>query len=477
MAPFAWQRTRRRSALLFLAYGAWAAACLAQAAAADASSRLASASNITAKAADLSACPTLRIAVINGVPYHYEVLAGLLHVLSPYAPHTDVYLNRYTRAPTADGAWELLRWSKAKFTTITRGLASVLAKRRPKYDLVILVSTDYELDALTELLKHLPRRLTIAYIHNSDYEHMPRLLEVTAGSSANRSSAVGSAAGDGGGGAGSEVQLVTLSPHAARSLAAASGQPVEWVLAAYPFQPQPDCLEATEVDLLGHCLKGFAMQGKFSSLRRNYSAIWDQLRAHQQELTRGDVGRLFHMNLLGKGDESRLGLPPELQPHVSLMRRLRFATFYNAIHRSFALIPALGSSKYYTDKFSSTILSSLIAGTPVVADARFLAAYRFFTPETVYVQGEGEQEVDVMLRLLRTRAPELLQVRRALRALQDRLNEQAAGFYAGKLRRLCGSASAYGGAAGGRVGGGRSGGGRSGGGSGAASGGGSGLER
>ncbi|PNH02740.1 hypothetical protein TSOC_011247 [Tetrabaena socialis] len=386
--------------------------------------------------ADLSACPNLRIAVINGVPFHYEVLAGLLHVLQPYAPRTDVYLNRYTRSSNADGAWELLRWSKATFHLLTRELAD--GPLPYQYDLVVLVSTDYELDAAAELLRRMRPRLVVALVHNADFQGIPRLLSAAAGLAAGASSsAVVGAAGAAGAAAGPSVQLLTLSPHVAASLAAASGQPAGWALPTYPFNPITDCLAAPESELLGRCLRGFSLQGKLSNLRRNYTAVWQQLLAHREALTSGDAGRLFHVFVAGKGP-NRLSLPPELEPHVTLLRRLRFHRFYEAIHHTLALLPALASPRYLTDKFTSTIITSLTSGTPMLADARFLAAYSMLGPESVYLQHEGESEAEAMLRLMSLPAADLLAVRRGLRTVRKRLNDEASTHYAKLLRGLCG---------------------------------------
>lgn len=42
------------------------------------------------------------------------------------------------------------------------------------------------------------------------------------------------------------------------------------------------------------------------------------------------VGKVFHMNVLGKGPD-RLKLPPELQQHVTVHRRLPYKGFYTII--------------------------------------------------------------------------------------------------------------------------------------------------
>lgn len=56
-------------------------------------------------------CPKLRIVILNAVSFHFEVLAGLLHVLQPYEAHLDVVLGPHIRGQNYDGAWDLLKWS------------------------------------------------------------------------------------------------------------------------------------------------------------------------------------------------------------------------------------------------------------------------------------------------------------------------------------------------------------------------------
>lgn len=56
------------------------------------------------------------------------------------------------------------------------------------------------------------------------------------------------------------------------------------------------------------------------------------------------VGKLFHLNVLGKGPD-RLALPQELQQHVSLHRRLQYKAFYSTIATNIALVPSLAGDK------------------------------------------------------------------------------------------------------------------------------------
>jgi hypothetical protein len=242
--------------------------------------------------------------VVNGVPYHYEVLSGLLHVLRPYASTTDVYLNPYVRSAKADGAWELLRRSKANFVLLTRGALAEAAKRGlPEYDVVILVSTEYEMQTVATVLRHMrARRRTLAFIHNSDSALLPAILRLLehgvysrpgSSSSSNDSGAAAAALARDAGSAGTAgaanktgtggtqqphaVELLVLSPHIATTLrealatvagpAVAGRVRVEVVLPVFPFRPRTHCLEADATSLLGSCLNGFAMQVRAQQLR------------------------------------------------------------------------------------------------------------------------------------------------------------------------------------------------------------------
>jgi hypothetical protein len=64
-----------------------------------------------------------------------------------------------------------------------------------------------------------------------------------------------------------------------------------------------------------------------------------------------------------------------------------------------ALLMLLGSDNYLRQKMSSTVVSSLMTGVPVIADAAVLHAYTFLAPGTAFVMGPGESELDVMLRV------------------------------------------------------------------------------
>jgi hypothetical protein len=48
-------------------------------------------------------CPSLRIAVINCVEFHFEIVAGVLYVLRPYESKVHVYLSTSVKRKNYDG--------------------------------------------------------------------------------------------------------------------------------------------------------------------------------------------------------------------------------------------------------------------------------------------------------------------------------------------------------------------------------------
>ncbi|GIL80479.1 hypothetical protein Vretifemale_9679 [Volvox reticuliferus] len=368
--------------------------------------------------ANITACPNLRIAIFNGVQYHYEVLAGLAYILRRYERRTEIFLHRHTQREAGDGTWDILRRFRFKYHLLTHTRLAALARAKPFYDVVILVSPEYELRDLENVLVNIRRHVTVAIIHNSDFENMQRLIQVVESGS-------------------SSMRLVTLSPHNAATLAARLARRVEWTLPVYPFKPKVDCLDTPS---LHTCLRGFSIQGKFSSVRRNYSTLWQQMASRYTKLTTGLTDTRFHVNLLGKGAENRLHLPQELQPLVTMHRRLPFEKFYNQLHHSLAIVPLFGSSRYHTHKFSSSIISSLISGTPLIASRRLLAAYSMLDERSVFVQEEEEQELDVMLRVMVMPKKDLLAVRQGVLEARQRVNGNATAFYTALLMESCGAA-------------------------------------
>lgn len=73
------------------------------------------------------------------------------------------------------------------------------------------------------------------------------------------------------------------------------------------------------------------------------------------------------------------------------------------LQHTHAMLMLLGNINYLVQKMSSTVVSSLMTGVPIIADSQVLASYTFLKPEHVFLIGPHETEIDVMQRVRRDR--------------------------------------------------------------------------
>lgn len=338
------------------------------------------------------------------------------------------------------------------------------------YDLAILVSADYELATAIRVLKALRPTHTMALVHNADWDQLSTLLSLGKPAAVANAHQDSNSKSTGIAGIAGQLELFSLAPHVAASISravkqlstapntkgslsptratpnilqpnknhiptAANPNSTLWMLASLPFQPTPNCNSTQPV--LGSCLHGFSIQGKFSNLRRNYSSLWAGMTTSLANLSSPPLSALFRLNILGKGPD-RLALPPALASLVTLHRRLPFPQFYTTIGSTIALLPSLAGGRYYTDKFSSTIITSLSTGTPVLASPAFAETYTMLSDAgAVLLQGVEEGVVDAMVRLMRGGEQHLVKARAALQLVQQRLNFAAFVELDGRIARLC----------------------------------------
>ncbi|KAG2498446.1 hypothetical protein HYH03_003703 [Edaphochlamys debaryana] len=220
------------------------------------------------------------------------------------------------------------------------------------------------------------------------------------------------------------TQLLALAPHVAEALRQHPlGQQhrLHWGLLAAPCAPAKPCTSKA-------CLKGFVVQGTLRQWRnttatgliRDYTGLWGQLGAHR------GAGAV-RVTVLGSGGfRKQLAVPPDLDEQVEFRSGLPYPKFWNAIHRSWALVPAFGNGKYLTSRISSTMLASLTACVPIIASRAILDVYTFLRNEHVFLQGEGEGEVDVMVRVLAMDDAALFAKRSALCKLREEMARRSA---------------------------------------------------
>ncbi|KAI5267731.1 hypothetical protein E4T47_07986 [Aureobasidium subglaciale] len=137
----------------------------------------------------------------------------------------------------------------------------------------------------------------------------------------------------------------------------------------------------------------FAMQGDYDPHRRDYTHIFQRLGNFLQEAERN-----ISMRLLGQG--RRPDVPENVKSHVFFDQGLNYIDFYGLLSKVSAVLPGFASPEYLDRKASSSVPAALIAGTPLVADRRLLEAYSYVEEESVWLQENGENEFDVVGRML-----------------------------------------------------------------------------
>lgn len=99
-----------------------------------------------------------------------------------------------------------------------------------------------------------------------------------------------------------------------------------------------------------------------------------------------------------------------------------FTEFYSRIHRALALIPAV-SEKYYHKKMTSTVITSLICLTPILAPPQFSDAYNFLREAQADVESIRLQEG--LHKMLVMQAESHFSLRNSLLTLRNKLNLDA----------------------------------------------------
>jgi hypothetical protein len=213
------------------------------------------------------------------------------------------------------------------------------------------------------------------------------------------------------------VCMVPLSLRNEHSMAASLAPPagntrVSWMLPIHALGGGDLCVHAA-----APCRTHFTIQGNMDSSRRDYRRVIWEMQHRQQLLAAAGI----RLQLVGAGAE-RPAVPAALQANVDFHRYLGFTEFYDVVMHSVALIPALASDAYTNgSKITSTVVTSLISGVPILADAALMHAYSFLPPSCFYHQWCNESVADGMLRVAAMSAEEHSNVRRSLMAARVKL--------------------------------------------------------
>lgn len=343
-----------------------------------------------------SVATTPRVAIVNEKAFHLEVLAGFVHILREYEDSTTVYMHQLN---FHGRAWD---FGFLDFLGRTRCKVRVLPSVEiPEFDIVVFVSPEYRVEYVREFIERTQPKLVFFMVHNGDAERLPELATLH-----------------------SNAHLLTLAPHVAKYVSnrlTGSNTTVNWMLPTKPLVPAQPC----DQNSLRNCLSGFAIQGGFDAKRRNYTQLWQQMDAKIRSSQEHQDEQKLLVHAVGSGNPTRLEVPATLEQRVVPHINLDFLSFYELIHHNFALLPVLAQDAYYDKKFSSTLITSLTTGVPLIVEQRFLTVYTFLTDAHVFVPKQDEQTVDIMIRVLQRPSAELAAQRQLLAALQESLNHKA----------------------------------------------------
>ncbi|KAI5456143.1 hypothetical protein BGZ63DRAFT_435505 [Mariannaea sp. PMI_226] len=169
-----------------------------------------------------------------------------------------------------------------------------------------------------------------------------------------------------------------------------------------------------------------AMQGNYEPGRRDYKGIFRDLSEMVYKAAGGasataDSKYNITLHLVGHGEEQEV--PKDIEANVVFNSDLSYLDFYNLMSRAFSILPAFGSETYYYCKASSSIPAALIAGVPLVANEKLLAAYSYFPREAAWVAEGDERELAVVQRVI-NQHDEYLKKKAAAKAACRRLMEE-----------------------------------------------------
>ena len=352
-----------------------------------------------------------RIAVVNDIAGHFEVLGGVLHVLLSMGLSPDVYYTGRVDAPDSLG---LKSWITQASTTLSSSPSGTInwyalrlgATANIRAQTVMCITAELAPKVCQEMVSTLRPKNLLLWVHRADTATATSKILLLH----------------------KKIELLALAPHVAALANTRMRRPVQWAVPIAPFVPpasSPAC--KTKACLIKGMLfmyssslhsqlfsnfqpsrttGGFVVQGAlrrfknktYSGFTRSYHELWRRM---AEEVGRVGSRERVQIHVLGKGGlRDSLGIPPAVDKDVIYEERLPYLDFWGKMHNALAIIPAFGSPIYYDSRISSTILASIITSTPLIAEQRLIDTYTFLKSEHVFLRLTGEDEVGAMYRIM-----------------------------------------------------------------------------
>lgn len=401
-----------------------------------------------------------KVAIINDVPFHQEVVAGMVHVAAHMFAQVDVYLSHQVATNNFRGTRDLLEayphttlygiGSLGNCTKVNNTAGnSTEGCIKPVYggevDLVITISPEYRPSTSQMIIQKVKPLWVVAMIHNGN---TPKLSQVVV---LHR-----------------RITLVTLAPHVAHFVGQRINRTVDWILPVAPHRPVESCdgdafqTNLTDVQLYRArlprnntldqlmkssferpCFSLFAVQGNVHPMRRDYGRLWAQL-ANQTKTYNESVGVMVVGSMPTPQEPVANATAAAAATAASVSRvifhqDLPYLQYYDLLHRSRGLLLLLASDMYLHYKASSTIITALTTQVPVVMTRRALTVYKLLAGVcgNVWVQRPGEDEVAAMRRLADLPLDQVVKARMKMMHIARKSNLRTQLFLQQITRRAC----------------------------------------
>jgi len=167
---------------------------------------------------------------------------------------------------------------------------------------------------------------------------------------------------------------------------------------------------------------GFALQGEYAK-GRDYPTVFTHLQDFiEQARARKESEDSINLHLVGFGQHP--DVPNGLEKHVIFDERLDYTEFYGTLSQVDAVLTAFSSDDYYLVKASSTVPAALIAGTAIIGDKKLLQTYTYLDESVIWMQEEGESDMETVGRVLTLSKEEKAAKKAAVRSWTEDLIEK-----------------------------------------------------
>ncbi|KAK9372393.1 uncharacterized protein V1513DRAFT_452329 [Lipomyces chichibuensis] len=128
--------------------------------------------------------------------------------------------------------------------------------------------------------------------------------------------------------------------------------------------------------------------GKLEPWRRNYTRIFEQYAKFNPQVD---------LVLVGNGE--RLQAPDSIKNKLIYKSGLGFPQYFAEISKAVLILPSFATQHYVQSQASSSIATSVITVTPPLVTRQMLSAYAYLAEDAVWIQEDGETEVEAFSRV------------------------------------------------------------------------------